>query len=191
MKVFNVFAHIFAIFAFLTIGSLLVIISIHILSVEDALAQLRELYASPWHSLQAGCAGIIFIAVGLTFSRILVKKRREAEALIFQSEIGPIIVSVTALDDVVKKVMKRFHLVKEWKTKTMIQGKDVEIKLQLILWSGSKIQELLTEIQQEIRSRLKKMLAKESQIEITCNVQRIEEHDSRVHDLEREAAASF
>lgn len=191
MKVFNVFAHIFAILAFLTIGSLLVIVSLHILSVEDAVAQLQALYASPLHSLRTGCVGLIFIAVGLTFSRILVKKRQEAEALIFHTEIGPIVVSVTAIEEVVKKVLKRFHLVKEWKTKTMIQGKDVEIKLQFVLWAGGKIPELLTEIQQEIRSRLKKMLAPESQVEITCNVQRIEEHDPRLHEMEHDKAASF
>ena len=191
MKVFNVFAHVFAIFAFLTIGSLMVIVSLHILSVEDAMAQLRELYASPWHSLQAGCVGIVFIAVGLTFSRILVKKRQEAEALIFHSEIGPLVVSVTAIEDVIKKILKRFHLVKEGKTKTIIRGRDVEIKLRLVLWSGGRIQELLLEIQQEIRSRLKKMLAKESRVEITCDVHRIEDPDVGLPEMEHEKAASF
>jgi hypothetical protein len=184
MKVFNLFAHVFAIFAFLTLGSLLMIIAFHIITFEDALLQLRQLYNNPWRSVQTGFVGVAFIIVGLSFARMLVKKRRQAEALIYQTEIGPIVVSVTALEDVVKKVLKRFHLVKEWKTKIMINGKDVEIKLRLVLWASGKIQELLTEVQEEIRSRIKKMLGPENRLEIICDVQRIEDHEAGVSEID-------
>ncbi len=138
MKVVNFFAHIFAIFAFLTVGSLLMIIAFHILSYPDALEQLQELY-EPFHSMQTGILGLVFIGVGLFFTRMLLKQRRQQEALIYQSGIGPVVVSVVALEDVVKKVLKRYHLVKDWKTKILIHGKDVEIKLRLVLWSGARI----------------------------------------------------
>lgn len=191
MKVFNAFAHLFAIFAFLTVGSLLIIVAIHILSVEDAVLKIREVYANPWQSIQTGLVGILFITSGLVFTKMLVKKGHEAEAVIYHSEIGPIVVSVTALEDVVKKVLKRFHLVKEWKVKTMIQGKDVEIKLRLILWSGSRVPELLSEIQEEVRVRIKKLLGRESKLEITCDVQRIEDHESDTHEVQKDQAVSF
>lgn len=183
MKVFNAFAHVFAIFAFLTIGSLLMIIAFHILSLADAQRQLEEFYSSPWRSMQTALAGLAFIAVGLTFTRMLLKKRRQEEALIYQSEIGPIVVSVTAMEDMVKKVLKRFHLVKEWKTKILIQGKDVDIKLRLVLWSGGKIQDLLMEIQEDVRARIRKLLGTESQLEITCDVQRIEDHETSASEI--------
>lgn len=178
MKIFNFFSQVFAIFAFLTIGSLLVIIGVHILTLEDAQFQLQELYAGPWRSLQETLVGAVFIGVGLYFTRSLLKKRRQDEALIYQSEIGPIIVSVTAIEDVVKKVLKRFHLVKEWKTKVLIHGKDVEIKLRLVLWSGSKIQDLLIEIQDEVRNRVSKLLGEQNHLEIACDVNRIEDHEA-------------
>ena len=184
MKVFNAFAHLFAILAFLTLGSLLMIIAFHILSAEDAALQLRELYGSPWRSLQIGFLGLVFITVGLTFTRMLVKKNREPEALIFQSEMGPIVVSVMAIEDVAKKVLKHFHLVKDYKIKTLIQGKNVEIKLRLVLWSGARIQELLSEIQDEIRSRVMKLLGVENRLEIACDVLRIEDHEADLPHLD-------
>lgn len=191
MKVFNFFSQVFAIFAFLTIGSLLVIIGSHILTLEDAQFQLQELYAGPWRSLQETLVGGVFIGVGLYFTRSLLKKRRQDEALIYQSEIGPIIVSVTAIEDVVKKVLKRFHLVKEWKTKVLIHGKDVEIKLRLILWSGSKIQDLLVEIQNEVRGRVSKLLGDQNHLEVSCDVIRIEDHeaDGEDNDIPKTAIA--
>ena len=166
MKVINVFAQIFAIFAFLTLGSLLVLVALHVLSVEDAVYKVRELYQSPLKSTQTGVVGLFFIIVGLIFSKMLVKKGRESDAIIFQSEIGPMIVSVTAVEDIVKKVLKRFHMIKEGKIKTMIHGKDLEIKLRLVLWSGQGVPKLLSEIQEEIGQRVHKILGPENRLEV-------------------------
>ena len=176
MKVFNVFSQVFAIFAFLTLGSLLLIIAFHILSLEHAVIQLRELYASPLRSFQEFLLGLVFIAVGLSFARNLLKKRRQDEAIICQSETGPIIVSVTAMEDVIRKVMKRFLLVKSFRSKVLIQDKDVQIKMRLILWAGAKVQSLLLEVQEEINSRVKKLLGPSNRVEVICDVQQIEDH---------------
>src|SRR3989338_7417138 len=111
MKVMNAFAQVFAIFAFLTLGSLLILVALHILSLEDALFKVREVYEDPAKSLQSGMSGTLFIFVGLIFSKMLLKKGRHSEAIIFQSEIGQMVVSVKAIEDVVKKVLKRFHIV--------------------------------------------------------------------------------
>ncbi|MDD5218523.1 MAG: alkaline shock response membrane anchor protein AmaP [Candidatus Omnitrophica bacterium] len=182
MKVVNVFAQLFAIFAFLTLGSLLIIVSFHVLSLEDALLKVQDIYCTPAKSFQVGLTGLFFILVGLIFSKMLVKSGRNAEAIIFQSELGPIVVSVTAIEDVVKKVIKRFHLVKESKVKTIVHGKNVEIRLSLVLWSGGQVPELLSEIQDQIRSRIKKLLGTENRVEIHCDVQRIEDHDSELQE---------
>lgn len=187
MKVVNVFAQLFAIFSFLTLGSLLVIVAVHILSADDAVLRVREIYDQPWKSVQAGFLGLFFIMVGLIFSKVLLKAGRESEAVIYQSEIGPVVVSVTAIEDVVKKVLKRFHLVKESKIKTLVHGKDVELRLRLILWAGGQVPELLVEIQQQVRDRLKKLLGAENLIEVNCDVQKIEEQEN---DLEETASRS-
>lgn len=178
MKVINAFAHIFAIFAFLTLGSLLIIVSLHVLSVDDAVFKVRELYASNSKSFQVGLVGVFFIFVGLIFSKALVKKGRESDAIIYQSEIGPMIVSVSAIEDVVKKALKKFNMVKEWKIKSLVHGKDLELRVRLVLWSGSGIQSLLTEIQEEVGSRVRKILSPENHIEVLCDVIKIVEHET-------------
>lgn len=175
MKVVNAFATLFAVLAFLTLGSLLLMVSLHLLSQEDALLRIQELYSSPWRSLQIGMAGLLFILVGLAFAKMFLKRGRETEVIVFQGEMGPIVISVTAIDDIVKKVLKRFSLVKDWKIKTLIDGRDVEIKIRLILWSGGDVPGFLNTIQQEIRDRLRKILGPGGRLEILCDVLKIEE----------------
>ncbi|HTL47026.1 MAG TPA: hypothetical protein VL688_03075 [Verrucomicrobiae bacterium] len=184
MKVINVFAQIFAIFSFLTLGSLLIIVALHVLSVEDAIYKIRELYDSPLKSVQTGIVGLFFIVVGLIFSKMLVKKGRESDAIIFQSEIGPMIVSVTAVEDIAKKALKRFHMVKEGKIKTMIHGKDLEIKIRLVLWSGAGVPKLMAEIQDEVGQRVRKILGPDNRLEVICDVIRIEDHEGELPNTE-------
>ncbi len=186
MKVVNVFAQLFAIFSFLTFGSLLVIVSLHILSLDAAIIRIQELYNSPLKSFQTGLLGLFFISAGLIFSKMLLKAGRQSEAIIFQSEIGPMVVSVNAVEDVAKKVLKHFHLVKESKIKTLVHGKNIEIRLRLTLWAGGRVPELLGEIQEKLRTRVQKLLGPENQVEINCDVQKIEDHEGDLFVLERE-----
>ncbi len=191
MKPFNIFVQVFAVFAFLTLGSLLLIVAFHILALEDAVLQLQAIYDSGWRSFQTGLVGIVFILVGLAFARILVKHKRQAEALIYQSEIGPIVVSVAAIEDIVKKVLRHFHLIKEWKAKTRIDGKDVEIKLRLVLWSGARLHQFLQEVQEEVRQRVRKLLGDQNNLEVVCDVQRIEDHEVNLQETAREKVVSL
>ena len=186
MKVVNAFATLFAVLAFLTLGSLLLMVGLHLLSQQDALSRIQEIYASPWRSLQMGMVGLLFIFVGLAFAKIFLKRGREAEVIIFQGEMGPIVISAAAIEDIVKKVLKRFSLVKDWKIKTLIEGRDVEIKLRLVLWSGGDVPVLLNTVQQEIRDKLRRILGQEGRLEILCDVLRIEESQL---DIEENAAA--
>ena len=191
MKALHLFAQIFTIFAFLTIGSLLLIVASHILVLDDAITQISAIYESSFRSFQTSIVGLVFIAVGLGFTRALIKKRRQEEALIYQSEIGPIVVSITAIEDVVRKVLKHFHLIKERKVKILIRENDVEIKLRLVLWSGARIQALLTEVQEEVRQRVRKILGGENRLEILCDVHRIEDHEMGRQESAQEQVASL
>ncbi len=175
MKVGNAVAQLFAIFSFLTLGSLLIIVSVHLLAFEDAILKVQEIYQDPWRSAQVGIVGLVFIILGLAFSKILVKAGRPNEAVIFQSEAGPMVVSSRTLENAALKAVKHLTLIKKAKVKVDITGRDVEIKLRLILWAGAQVPSLLSELQQEVQTRVKRLLGAENQLKVTCDVRGIEE----------------
>jgi len=174
MKVTNAFAQLFAILAFLTLGSLMIIVSLHLLAFDDAILKVQEIYQSSWRSVQ-GLVGITFIVLGLAFAKILVKAGRPNEVVIFQSEIGPMVVSSTTLGNAAVKAAKRFPLVKNVKVKVNIIGRNIEIKLRLVLWAGGHVPAILAELQQEVQQRVKRLLGAENQLLVICDVKGIDE----------------
>ena len=178
MKVSNAFAQIFAIFAFLTLGSLMIIVSLHLLAFDDAILKVQEIYQSSWRSVQVGVVGLVLIVLGLAFAKMLVKAGRPNEAVFFQSEIGPMVVSASTLGNTAVKAVKLFPLVKSVKAKVHITGKNVEIKLRLVLWTGGHVPAVLSELQQEVQQRVKRLLGPENPLVVICDVKGIEETES-------------
>ena len=127
--------------------------------------------------------------VGLSFARTLVKNGRETDALIISGENGPIVLTMTAIEDAVKKVLKKFHLIKDWKIKSEVRGKSLYIKMHFVLWSGSKIPELLSEVQREVTIRLSKLITSENRVEVACDVLRIEDYDAEFVPEENSAVS--
>ncbi len=183
MKVTTAFTQIFAIVAFLTLGSLMIIVSLHILAFDDAILKIQEIYQSSWRSVQVGVVGLVFIILGLAFTKMLVKAGRPNEAIFFHSEIGPMVVSANTLGNTAVKAVKRFPLVKSVKAKVYITGKNVEIKLRLVLWTGGHVPAVLSELQQEVQLRVKRLLGPENPLVVICDVKGIDDAGSGIQDL--------
>ena len=147
----------------------------HLLAFEDAILKVQEIYQDPWRSAQVGIVGLVFIILGLAFSKILVKSGRPNEAVIFQSEAGPMVVSARTIENAALKSIKHLTLVKKANAKVDITGRDVEIKMRLILWAGGHVPALLSELQQEVQVRVKRLLGTENQLKVTCDVRGIDE----------------
>jgi len=177
VKVVNVFINVFSILVFLTLGSFFIIIAIHLVSLDDALKAVTELYGEPLRSLQAGLMGFLFIFVGLSFAKFLIKNTRGDDALVFHGENGTITISVSAIEDLVRKVLRKFEVIKGAKIKTVIQEKTLSLRIKLVVWAGVLIPEVIREVQEEIRVRLEKMLGIpeiSERMEILVTVQKVD-----------------
>jgi len=187
MKIGNFFIHIFSVLVYLTIGSLLVIMALQIVDMQSVVASVEDVYSNFWGKLQALILGFLFICVGLAFARILVKKARTEDALVYRSRRGLVSVSLVAIEDIARKAIKKFLVVKECKVKTYLEDTKLEVLLRLTLWSSMNIPDVLREVQEEVRQRLVRVLGQEYPFEIKAEVVKVEEHHS---EQDMNAAAS-
>ncbi|HNV86662.1 MAG TPA: alkaline shock response membrane anchor protein AmaP [Candidatus Omnitrophota bacterium] len=178
MKVVHFFIHVFSVLVYLTIGSLLLIMSLRIASMENVISAVRQVYQGFWNPVQTFILGILFICVGLAFARFLVKRMRQDDALVYQSQMGRITISLTAIEDVVRKAVKKFLVVKDCKVKTELADARLDIILRLILWSSHNIPDIIREVQDEVRHKLIRILSLEYPFDVKVEVLKVEEHEA-------------
>ncbi|MBI4397928.1 MAG: alkaline shock response membrane anchor protein AmaP [Candidatus Omnitrophica bacterium] len=158
MKVFDLFTKIFSVFAFLTIGSLLLMVALHIVAWNDLARDLGRLYEEPVAQIQAFLIGIFFIFMGLAFAKILIKQTRYAGGLVYTGPLGRTTVSINAVTDVVRKALKKFPEILTFTLKCRSYETKAEIKVYLVLQEGAAVPRFTDEVKQEILSRLRKVL---------------------------------
>ncbi len=185
MRIFNFLNQLFTVFCYLTLGSFFVIIAFHWWPLEDAIETLYRVYHSDLFSLVVGLTGCGFVALGLMLLRIFVKTNPQNEALVCRTDAGVVVVSGKAIEDVARKVIKKSPFVRDCKIKLSIRSQWVSLHLRMTLWANDSLSVVVQEIQEQIRVRLQKILGRDNQLEISCEIDRIYNAD----EIQSEARA--
>lgn len=178
MKIVSLIIQLFAIFAFLTIGSLMIIVSLQVLSMEDALLKVQDLYENPWQSLKMGATGLLFIFAGLIFSKMMVRSLRPSDDIVLYGKWGPVSISIQAIDELVRRVLRKFEVVRALKIKTDADGNRLEVTANLTVASGWNVDELIHTIQKELCDRIQKVLGGGIELVVAVHIAKIIEESA-------------
>lgn len=178
MKVFDLFTKLFSVFAFLTIGSLLMMVSLHVVAWDDLIKDLGRIYDNPRAAFQAFLIGVFFIFMGLAFAKILIKQTRYAGGLVYTGPMGRTTVSISAIEDVVRKALKKYPEVLTFSLKCRGYEKKAEVKLKLVIRQGVVLPEFTNEVKREILSRLERVLGLSNDVEVFIHVRNVKEDAS-------------
>lgn len=176
MKLINFFIEVFCVVAFLTLGSLMMLVSMHILPMEDALIKVQALYESTSESFQLGISGILFIVIGLLLSKKVIKQNQRAEGFFsVESDAGLVTIAYSAIDELVAKILKRYEVVKKFTSSCHFIAGRLEIKIMIEVVSGWDLGELTLNIKRDVEEKVLKMLRSQTSVVIDINVSKIEE----------------
>ena len=176
MRFFNLLIDVFCIFALLTLGSLMLIVSFHILPMEDALIKVQELYETGAKQWQLGLTGLLLIVVGLALTKSLVKKTKtDDDLLIVDSESGRMAITYTAINDLTQRILKRFDAVRHASISTSYDQEKLKITASIHVLPGWNLAELTKVIEHDVEARVSKMLGSKVPIQIGINIAKIEE----------------
>ncbi len=170
MRISRLFAYAFAAFAFLTLGSLMLIVSLHVLSMEDALLKVEELYEKPWQSVRMGISGLFFVVLGLVFSKFFVKSLKPSDDLILYGKWGHLNVSVRTISDLLRRVLKKYESIRLINVDVAASGNQLKVEANLVLLSEWGLPDLSSKIREEMIKRLKQILGAEVELDLVLNI---------------------
>jgi UDP-N-acetylmuramyl pentapeptide phosphotransferase/UDP-N-acetylglucosamine-1-phosphate transferase len=175
MRLTHIVAYIFAVFAFLTIGSLMMIVSLNVLTMEDALLKVQDVYENSWQLFKTGSGGVIFILIGLVFAKLLVKETRSNEDVLLLGKWGYFSVSTRAIEDLISKALRRFDDIQELQTKIDVRGSQLKVATDISIVTGRNVAEVVDEAQRELLRKIHRLIGDGVEVEVSVNIAKIVE----------------
>ncbi|MFH1782387.1 MAG: alkaline shock response membrane anchor protein AmaP [Candidatus Omnitrophota bacterium] len=173
MKTFNMILIFIYTMIFSVIGALLIAISFHaeyfnlFKSLTDQISQ--------QNNLRLGLAGLGFLmmVVNISIVQLSLNRLRKDKNIAFDNPYGRVTVSLTAIEDYIKKLTNEMSEVKEIKSSINSIKSGIEVNAKVILYSGFNIPEVTEKIQSAIKMRLQEMLGLEETVVIKVHVVKI------------------
>ena len=157
----------------LAVGISLLLLSLGIVtpdSLSDALYAVGEDIA---YQVTLGVIGAIFIIVGIIAPYRIEKKLKKNRVVSFQNQDGEVSVSLSAIEEYIRKIAKGIPGIKDIKPRVDINKKGIDIITNLSMSAGANIPEVTERIQMEVRSKVQGMLGVEETININVNIDKI------------------
>ncbi|MDP8259687.1 MAG: alkaline shock response membrane anchor protein AmaP [Candidatus Gygaella obscura] len=123
--------------------------------------------------------GIILIFVAIVFAQIILGKIERERSIAFNNPSGPVIISLSAIEDLIKRLTNSIFEIKESRPYVVKTKKALEVYLRITLRYETNIPELTTKLQELIKSKLQEILRLEDPITVKIHVQKIILSDER------------
>ena len=154
-------------------GALLIVVPLDLFSAEDSVGLINFIRGDIVYQASVISAGAVFVLIGLIASARMFKGLEKSRIVAFQNPDGEVTVSLSAIEDYVRKVAKGIPDIKDVRPNVNINKKGINIVTSVSINSGTNIPELTERIQMEVKSRIQAMLGLEERINIKMHIGRI------------------
>ncbi len=154
-------------------GALFLLLSFNAVSL-DYLAEKINAVAGPLgFQIFLGVAGGIFVIVGMSAPYRLEKKLKKNRIIAFQNPDGEVTISLSAIEDYIKKIAKGIPGIKDVRSRVGVSKKGINIVARVSVSASANIPELTERIQMEVKNRVQGMLGVEEKINIKMHINKI------------------
>lgn len=177
---------------FLIIGLCLVFIAFNLLSKDTIGYTVDFIYNTPNMRLIIGITGGLLIAVTLLVLQIILGKMQMERTIAFENPDGQVTISLSAIEDFIKRLAKQLPEIKELKPDVMATKKGVNIKTRLVLFSDTNIPETTEKIQNLIKGKVQDILGIEESISVKIHISKIaQKEETKETKIKEKEPASF
>jgi uncharacterized alkaline shock family protein YloU len=158
---------------FLMLSALFIVVSLNIIPQELVNDTVAAIYASNNTRLALGMTGVLLLFISMMVIQITMGKIQREKTIAFENPDGQVTISLTAIEDFIKRALKQLPEVKELRPYVKAGKKGIKIINRVTLYSDINIPETTERIQNIVKSRVQDMLGVEEPINIRVHVVKI------------------
>lgn len=159
---------------YLLIGGTLIVLALDIISPTQIIEYVGCVYNNiPSLKLILGIAGLIFIFIGTLSTKVNLGKIQREKTIAFENPDGQVVVSLSAIEEYIKRVVKHMPEVKELKSTVTANKKGIMVMSKATLLADANIPEVTEKIQSIIKRKLLEMLGIEDSIKVKIQVSKL------------------
>ncbi len=171
---------------FLLIGALFIVVGLDIIPQEAMVDAVSTIYATSNIRLILGITGILLIFISIMVTQFTMGKIKREKTIAFENPDGQVTISLTAIEDFIKRALKQLPEVKELRPYVRAGKKGISIITRVTLFSDINIPETTEKIQNIVKTRVQDMLGVDEPISIKVHVVKIAHKDDASKDTKKE-----
>jgi uncharacterized alkaline shock family protein YloU len=158
---------------FFVVAALFIIVAMNIIPQEAVFDGISAIYASNNTRLILGIAGALLLFISIMVVQLTMGKIQREKTIAFENPDGQVTISLTAIEDFIKRALKQLPEVKELRPSVKAGKKGIKIINRVTLFSDINIPETTEKIQNIVKNRVQDMLGVEEPIDIRVHVVKI------------------
>jgi len=173
MRVFTRLAMLFYVAIILFIGGLIVSFATHTITLMEVNYYLDTAYSDINLRFIIIMVSAATMFLSLLFARIITGSQQKEKTIAFDNPSGRVSISLTALEDMIRRSVARISEVKEIKPNILATKKGIEVTSRIILKSDVSIPDLTAQLQDLIKARVQDVLGIEENVIVKIHVIKI------------------
>lgn len=171
---------------FFLVGGMFIIVATNVIPLSHIIDTLNTIYSNTDVRLILGLTGGLLIFISLMVVQVTVGIINKEKTIAFENPDGQVTISLTAIEDFIKRSMKQLPEVKESRPSVRASKKGIMIINKVVLFSDTNIPETTEKIQGIVKSRVQDMLGVDEPVEIMVNVTKIAHKEEKPRDGKKE-----
>ena len=147
-----------------------VLFVLHLLDFETINLLLSSIYNDKQARIVVGCIAVGIVAVSILLENLIYGSRRRERTIAFDNPTGQVIVSLAALEDLIKRLIVQLPEVKEIRPCVIAIKKGLEIEIKLVLRHEVNIPDLTGRLQDLVRKKIEEAIGMEGKIIVRIHV---------------------
>ncbi|MFH1407177.1 MAG: alkaline shock response membrane anchor protein AmaP [Candidatus Omnitrophota bacterium] len=165
----------------MVVGILLLGLAFELIPNTSVSGWLDYVYQSKNMRLIVGLIGIVLIAVGLGLIQFVWGKIQRERTIAFSNPDGQVTISLSAIEDFIKKVARQIPEVKDLRPDVLATKKGLDIFARATLFTDVNIPDTTEKIQSTIKARIMDIIGIEEAVNVKVHVVKIVQKEEHSH----------